>query len=69
VVVSSEGGRSPSGSSIITFADVNVDPELTDDQHRALLIYFLSLLMSDLWLVCAIIIIVTSVVISLSQLR
>jgi len=40
------GGRSPSGSSVLTFADVSTaDAEISDEQHRALLTYFFSLLM------------------------
>jgi len=41
------GGRSPSESSIITFSGSTVYTEVSDDQHRALLTYFLSLLMWD----------------------
>jgi len=39
------GGRSPTGSSVITFSSVAKDTEVSDDQHRALMIYFFSLLM------------------------
>ena len=39
------GGRSPNGSSVITFSSVMKDTEVSDHQHRALLIYFFSLLM------------------------
>lgn len=41
------GGRSPNGSAVITFSGVTVDAEVSDDQHRALLTYFFSLLMWD----------------------
>jgi len=39
------GGRSPNGSSVITFSGTTAHTEVSEDQHRVLLTYFFSLLM------------------------